>query len=232
MPQETIKADAVVSKPNDKLQARAAPVRIPHQDFTPLGARQTIRSQDQDIYNTAVKNGVIAAEDRICESHPFVAQSKESDSYIAEHYNQSAELGPRYAAYSVWRPLKKVGRDPLALAPTKNLKTTNDDLVYWPYENKIPGASELGGDFLKEYAMLGVRGESSESGPDSSNSLQWYYLAEQEPDEVLFIKLFDSAALGDDSEEAGAPWHASPEIGDVAGDNARESIELRILAFW
>ena len=48
----------------------------------------------------------------------------------------------------------------------------------------------------------------------------------------MFIKLFDSAALGEDSEEAGAPWHASPEIGAVADDYPRESIELRILAFW
>jgi hypothetical protein len=226
--QETV----LVSKPEKKLQARAAPVRIPHQDFTPLGARQTIRSQDQEIYKTAVVSGVIAAEEKICENHTFKAQNKESDSYIAQQYNQNGKLGPRYAAYSIWRPIKKVGRDPLALAPTKNVNTTNGDLVYWPYENKIPGDPELGGDFLKEYAMLGVRGESPESGSHSSNYLQWYYLSEQEPEEVLFIKLFDSAALGDDSEEAGAPWHASPEIRGVAGNHARESIELRILAFW
>ena len=64
--------------------ALAAPVRMPHLDFTPLGARQTICSQERDIYNTAVESGVIAAEDKICENHPFLAQSKEADSFIAE----------------------------------------------------------------------------------------------------------------------------------------------------
>ena len=75
--------------------------------------------------------------------------------------------------------------------------------------------------------MLGVQGNSP-----AIDSLQWYYLSKQEPDEVLLIKFFDSAALGEDSQEAGAPWHASPEIGDAEGDSARESIELRVLAFW
>jgi hypothetical protein len=99
--------------------ALAAPVRIPHLDFTPLGARQTIRFQKQDIYNTAVESGVIAAEDRICENQPFRAPTKEADPVIAEQYNQKDKLGPRYAAYSIWRPLKKVGRDPLTLAPRR-----------------------------------------------------------------------------------------------------------------
>jgi hypothetical protein len=70
-------------------------------------------------------------------------------------------------------------------------------MVYWPYLNKIPGSAELGGDFLKEYAMLGVEGEEAPpSIPDESGPLKWYYVSAQEPDEVLFIKLFDSASLG------------------------------------
>jgi len=79
----------------------AVPVRIPHLDFTPLGARQTIRFQTPDIYNTAVESGVIAAEDKICQNHTFLAASKEADPFIAEQYNQNGKLGPRYAAYSV-----------------------------------------------------------------------------------------------------------------------------------
>jgi hypothetical protein len=209
----------------------AAPVRIPHMDFTPVGARQTIRAQQQDIYNTAVERGVIAAEDKICQDCPFLAQSKESEAIIAERYNLNGMLGPRYAAYSVWRPLQKVGRDPLALAPWKPA-TANDDLVYWPYENKIPGCTDLGGDFLKEFAMLGVKGAAPSAASDGVTSLKWYYLSEQEPDEVLIIKLVDSAALGKHAQDAGAPWHASPEIGVVEDDHSRESIELRVLAFW
>ena len=217
-------------KPADEnLLKKSMPIRIPHLDSTPLGARQFIRSQERDIYNTAVETGVIAAEDKICQNQPFLAQSKDADRLIAEHYNQNGELGPRYAAYSIWRPLNKVGRDPLTLAPRGKTTIPNGDFVYWPYENRIPGPADLNGDYLKEFAMLGVKGESPVNDSDPP---QWYYLSGQEPDEVLFVKLFDSAALGEETADAGAPWHASPEIGSVEGDQPRESIELRVLAFW
>jgi hypothetical protein len=60
------------------------------------------------------------------------------------------------------------------------------------------------GDFLKEHATLGVEetaiGDSSDVDKDSS--LKWNYVSAQEPDEVLFIKLFDTAALGEDAQHA------------------------------
>ena len=62
--------------------------------------------------------------------------------------------------------------------------------------------------------------------------MKWYYLSAHDPSEVLFIKLFDSAALGADSDHASAPWHASPEIGPEAGNEPRESVEVRVLVFW
>jgi hypothetical protein len=57
---------------------------------------------------------------------------------------------------------------------------------------------------------------------DGVTSLKWYYLSEQKPDEVLIIKLVDSAALGEHAQDAGAPWHASPEIGVVEDDHPNE----------
>lgn len=223
---------------------RAAPVRTPHLDYTPLGARQSIRFQKQDIYDTAVESGVIAAEDKICENQAFKAATKEADVLISEQYNQKDKLGPRYAAYSIWRPLRKVGRDPITLSPRREVlslsgETTyngeldyNGEMVYWPYLNRIPGTAELGGDFLKQYAMLGVRGEEKPRVSDGSEPVMWYFLPGQESDEVLFIQLFDSASLGTHAQHAGAPWHASPELGAAAGDQPRESIDIRVLAFW
>lgn len=216
---------------------QAAPVRVPHLDFTPLGARQTIRRQDQEIYDAAMESGVIAAEDSICNNHPFHALTREADPLIAENYNLKDDLGPRYAAYSIWRPISKVGRDPLTLAPRKESPTTSGNMIYWPYENKTPGHANLGGDFLKQYAMLGVPGEGIDTTADHNGGgnidpLKWHYISAQEPDEVLFIKLFDSASLGSSAQHAGAPWHASPEIGDIEGSQLRESIDIRVLAFW
>jgi hypothetical protein len=79
--------------------------------------------------------------------------------------------------------------------------------------------------------MMGVQRESPVSDADGSDSPQWYYLSAQEPDEVFIIKFFDSAALGKDARNAGAPWHASPDIGAVGDDHPRESIELQVVAF-
>lgn len=221
------------SKPAEITHIRmGAPVRIPHLDYTHLGARQAIRFQHPGVYKTAVERGVIAAEDKICENHPFSAYTKEANDLIAESYNQNGKLGPRYAAYSVWRPLKKVRRDPLVLAPRKAPISADSDLVYWPYENRFLSPAELGGEYLREFAKLGVTRESPEGNSKSSDFLKWYYLSEQETDEVLIIKLFDSAALGENSQEACAPWHGSPEIGAAADDYARESIDVRVMVFW
>lgn len=229
-------------KPVDKNSAVAAavrgpgifagkPLRSPHMDYTPLGARQEIRSDREDIQLASIECGAIAAEDKICEGQAFRANNSESDHLIAEQYNQNGKLGPRYAAYSIWRPLVKVGRDPIALAQRADVKAFNDKFLHWPYENRIPGTKGPSGDFLRQFAMLGLRGESSASD-GITGALNFYYVSAQEPDEVMFIKLFDSAALGKDAQHAGAPYHGSPEIGSVDGDNARESLELRVFAFW
>lgn len=208
-----------------KLQL-AAPIRVPHMDLTPLGARQAIRSEQKAMFDVAVQAGIIAAEDQLHHN----PRAKESDVAIAERYNSTGSR--RYAAYSIWRPLRKVGRDPLAVASRNKGEptTTSGDFVHHFYENKIRGDPDLNGDFLKEYTMLGVK---SPEAPVPDDSLKWYYVSEQEPDEVLFIKLFDSAALGADSEHAPAPWHGSPEIGEAASsDEPRESIDIRIIVFW
>lgn len=209
---------------------QAKPVRMPHMDFTPRGARQAIRLQSEDIRKAASSCGIIDAEDRLCSAQSVKASIKESDSVIADGYNQNGQLGPRYAAYSIWRPLKKVQRDPISLSPrSKDSSKAGDGFVYCPYDNKIPGSEELGGDYLKEYAALGVEQAEDEAGSDRP---KWFYVSGQEPDEVIFIKLFDSASLGEKAEHAPAPWHASPEIGSAEGDEPRESIDIRVIAFW
>jgi hypothetical protein len=199
--------------------------------FTDQGARASIRHQDKDVYMAA--SDVIVHEDKICADQPFPPESHESNSLIAEQYNQNGELGPRYAAYSIWRPLKTVERDPITLGPPGRAQN-NGEMVYWPYLNPYKGVPELGCDFLKEFAMLGVNKREAESvnGDGSGDAMKWYYVSGQDPDEVLFITQFDGASLGLYAQHAPAPWHASPEIVSVQGDEPRESIDMRVFAFW
>ena len=201
-------------------------------DFTDQGARASIRRQHIDVHHAA--KDAIAFEDKLCADQTFDAEAHEANAFIDEQYNKNGQLGPRYAAYSIWRPLRKVERDPITLGPPGFTGgsvpgQTNGENVYWPYLNKYWGIPELGGDFLKEFALLGVNKREQE--PIGEDAVKWYYVSGQEPDEVLFIKQFDSASRGS-AGHAPAPWHGSPEIGSVEGDEPRESIELRIFAFW
>lgn len=201
-------------------------------DFTDQGARASIRRQNVEV-NKAAKDA-IAFEDKLCADQSFDAEAHEANSIIDEQYNTNGDLGPRYAAYSIWRPLRKVNRDPITLGPpgfTGGSKAgqIKGENVYWPYLNKYWGAPGLSEDFLKEFAMLGVN--KREPDPNTDTGLKFYYVSGQEPDEVLFIKQFDSASRGSGG-HAPAPWHGSPEIGNIEGDEPRESIELRMFAFW
>lgn len=209
--------------------AGVGPARLPHVDFTPLSARQCIRSWRRDIEQQARESGVIGAEDEICADLPFSATSAEANSVIAERYNRDG-LGPRYAAYSVWRPLGTVQRDPLCVAPRRE---DTGELIMYPYDLRVAGHPELGGDFLREVALLGVqREETGQERPVDAGALKFYYVSKQTREDVLVVKFFDSAALGRGEEESAAPWHGSPDIGDQCGEEARESIEVRVIAFW
>ncbi|OBT83634.1 hypothetical protein VE02_08046 [Pseudogymnoascus sp. 03VT05] len=209
--------------------AGVGPARLPHLDYTHLSARQCIRFYRRDIEQQARESGVIGAEDGICADLPFPTTSAEANAVIAEQYNQDG-LGPRYAAYSVWRPLGTVQRDPLCIAPRRG---DTGELVEYPYDLRVQGNAELGGDFLREVTLLGVQGKDVGVRREvDAGEVKWYYVSRQTREEVLVIKFFDSAALGRGGKGAEAPWHGSPDIGDVWGEEARESIEVRVIAFW
>lgn len=223
---------------------QAKPSRTPHCDYTPLGARRAIRSWRPDIRAAAERAGVLAAEDRICAGLQLQgsggtvnAEAPGSSAAIEAEYNAGGErLGPRYAAYSVWRPLRTVTRDPLAMAPRRTF-ADSPELQFQPYYLKVMAAPSMPGDFLRELEAVGVAGADAQeavSATPKHAGPQWYYLREQKPDEVIVLKFFDSASLGVEGPDAEAPAvpHASPDLGSAGYGIARESIEVRCIAFW
>ena len=225
-------------KDNDKsyhLTEPLPPTRVPHIDCTPLGGRSAVRCWREDFHAAAMKAGIIEAEDKICDAQGVKAVDKDSDAAVARGYNRGDSFGPRYASYSVWRPTKKVTRDPLAMAVRKNLQNIeNNDLLLWSYEVRVPGKD---GDWNRELEMLRVKpdrvGETKGVPREEvDDSIDWYYLPEQEPDEVLVFKLFDSAGLDASAQESEGAPHGSPDLGDAGYGDARESIEVRLYAIW
>ena len=67
--------------------------------------------------------------------------------------------------------------------------------------------------------------------PKDPKALKWYWMPEQKPNEVLFIKFSDSASAEDENEAAGC-IHCSPIIPGTEDEEARQSVECRVYVFW
>ena len=123
---------------------------------------------------------------------------------VRDHLGDEAEelLRHRFGIVNVWRPI----RGPLALCDARSF--TDDDLI----------ASDL------VYAH--VRGETSRVEYNARH--RWYYFSEMQPDEVLLIRVHDSA----DDGRARLSFHTSFENPLTPGAPPRESIEVRTLVFF
>ncbi|RDW67421.1 uncharacterized protein DSM5745_09287 [Aspergillus mulundensis] len=130
-----------------------------------------------------------------------------SKNRVTHHLPADAEhlLEGRYQIINVWRPIKTILKDPLAVADGNTVP--DSDLV--PIKLIYPD---------REGETYGVR-----ANPD----VRWYYRYGQTPDLVTLIKCFDSKV---DGRVRRVPHSAfvNPETVDEA---ARESIEVRALVF-
>ncbi|KAJ5750732.1 hypothetical protein N7533_007760 [Penicillium manginii] len=130
-----------------------------------------------------------------------------SKNRVAHHLPNEAEelLKGRYQIINVWRPIKTILKDPLAVADAHTVP--DDDLV--PIGLIYPDR----------------QGETYSVKPDPG--IKWYYRYGQTPDLVTLIKCFDSKV---DGRARRVPHTAfvNPETENEAG---RESIEVRALVF-
>lgn len=115
-------------------------------------------------------------------------------------------LKGRVQIINVWRPIKKVLRDPLAVAEANSV--SDSDLV------------------VTELIYPNRRGETYAVRYNSGH--KWFYKSGLSPAEVLLIKCFDSKTDG----RARRVPHTAFADPSVASDTpARESIEVRALVF-
>ncbi|KIV96341.1 hypothetical protein PV10_00222 [Exophiala mesophila] len=176
-----------------------------HLDYAPNGARTHIRKFHPRMAEFA--KDVIKAEDQL------LSQGKS----LREEYT-SSQTGPRWALYSIWRPLKPVKRDPLALGDARTFRESD----YVPVMIKNPN--------------LGIPGDKSTHDSESylahwSEGQKWYFISQQEPEEVLVVGLFDSDR-DKETVAAGGTLHSSVDLPGTENEPARESLELRCLAIW
>ena len=118
-----------------------------------------------------------------------------------------ALLQSRYQIINVWRPIRRVQRDPLAIADAHSVP--DSDLV--PVKLIYPDRE----------------GETYTVRPNPAH--RWFYKAGLGPEEVILIKCFDSETDG----RARRVPHSAFEIPGTGEEvEGRESIEVRALVFY
>ncbi|KAM7192313.1 hypothetical protein V8F20_008904 [Naviculisporaceae sp. PSN 640] len=188
-----------------------SPAPKPHLDYSPAGARVHIREYHPLL--TAAAEDIISTEDSILAANPSVP--------LAEIYSTTPGA-KRWAMHSIWRPLKTVRRDTLALLDQRSMSEGD----YIPVGIKTPCLGRPGGEQNKSHVAEGYVARYSEGH-------RWFWIDEQKPEEVLIIGLFDSDMEAKGWKGAGGTLHSSVELLEQ-GDHieARESLELRCLCIW
>ncbi|KAL2867369.1 putative methionine permease [Aspergillus lucknowensis] len=130
-----------------------------------------------------------------------------SKNRVTHHLPSEAEtlLKGRYQIINVWRPIKTIYKDPLAVADAHSVP--DSDLV--PIKLIYP-------DRVGE--TLSVR---------ANPAFRWYYRYGQTPGQVMLIKCFDSKTDG----RARRVPHSAFVNPETEGAEPRESIEVRALVF-
>lgn len=192
-----------------KAGAGGSPAPKVHLDYAPNGARTHLRKFH--ARTTELASDIIRAEDKLLASGI-------SPGDLKDHYD-----GPRWAMFSVWRPLKPVRRDPLALSDCRTFPKEDyvDYNVLFPSAAKDDDNGE-GEISHKEEVFLAYGSEKH----------AWHWISNQQPDEVLLIQLFDSEAEKNGLGVAGGVMHSSVYIDGTEHEEARESVEVRCTVIW
>lgn len=137
----------------------ASPAPKVHLDFAPDGARKHLRKYHQETARRAAS--IIEAENNILASGISAFELK-------QHYD-----GPRWAMFSVWRPLKPVKRDPLALSEVSVFPTED----YVPFNVLFPTGEGLEDEDSKTHTEAGYLAYGSDKH-------RWHWISNQQADEV------------------------------------------------
>ncbi|CAI7627626.1 unnamed protein product [Penicillium palitans] len=126
---------------------------------------------------------------------------------VPDQQERNRLLANRVLIINVWRPLKTIQRDPLAVCDWSSVNIQAEGIAT---RLTLPnGWNELG-----RYAF--------------SPSQRWYYLSGQQPNEPLIFTQFDSSKVDEGGFTVPHSAFVDPEYSDSA---ARESLEIKMFAF-
>ncbi|KAH5418594.1 hypothetical protein HBI23_153660 [Parastagonospora nodorum] len=121
------------------------------------------------------------------------------------------DTSSRYAFLGMWRPLKTVRRDPLAVC---------DATIVPDKDYQVR---------LREFSRTGIKSANYVmSHADEKDTHEWWYLSQMQPDEMVVFKGFDTKQ---DLPGWRCP-HTAFRVKGSEKEEARESVEARVICFW
>jgi hypothetical protein len=137
-------------------------------------------------------------------------------------------LKGRVQIINVWRPIKPVLRDPLAVAEANSVSDESlvvIELIYPGRRGETYGVRyDAGHRYVIPFLKLRFRFQWKSCANEYD---RWFYKSGLEPDEVLLIKCFDSKRDG----RARRVPHTAFHVPGSEEKEGRESIEVRALVF-
>ncbi|KAK9364561.1 hypothetical protein V1509DRAFT_635988 [Lipomyces kononenkoae] len=179
---------------------------VPERFFNEIGMTPYTSLEERETF-LSLRAQVLAAEDTAITQAGVNAADWDGSNYE----------GPRWAMFSIWRPLSTVRRNPLGLMDARDLSA--HETLPRIYRNR-PG-------FEPAYKSANIL----PYGPDSEIH-RWYWLPEQKVDEVYAIKLFDSEALKPGGPAAFSAPHSAFELDGTGDLPPRQSVDVRVILIW
>lgn len=211
------------------------PFHVVHNDYSAPGARASLRAMLPNFFEETNTLDVIPEKERdkffglrsaiISAEQEAITRSGASDFLAWDGANYE---GPRWAIFSIWRPIELVQQDPLAILDPNSLfaSVSHHEAEYKTYiRARFPIRKRAG--LLEEFEYSNImpllpRGEEAH---------KWLWLENQQPREVTFLKLFDSEAWKEGSRVMPCGPHSAFSL-PGAGTSPRKSIETRVLVIW
>ncbi|KAF2426611.1 GA4 desaturase family protein [Tothia fuscella] len=126
----------------------------------------------------------------------------------------------RWGTTNIWRPLKTIRRDPLALCDSRTLR--DEDLAI--VESILPPKGSGNGYYDTVSKGDGFQTLEIKANPEH----KWYYVSNLMPEECLVFKIHDSKK----SIQGRCPHTSFPDLNDEGDVSARENIEFRFFVFY
>ncbi|KPI42848.1 uncharacterized protein AB675_2110 [Cyphellophora attinorum] len=147
--------------------------------------------------------------------------------------------GPRWAIFSVWRPLEVVQSDPMGIMDARSFFSSSslheDGDQYVIYDRTYKDRPGFTSSYRSENILPIAPSATAPVEATTQQAYRFFWVPDQTPEEIYVLKLFDSEAQTIRGRRAGvvecAP-HSAFTLPDQDGKPARRSVEVRVFAIW